>query len=89
MAFAYEAPAPDVCGLAALYMTGIARNQPFNDANKRTSLVTGLTFMALNGLGKLMVGREDIITTMLQVADGSMGWEDLAEWLRAGAVRRG
>jgi len=35
--------------MAAAYAWGVARNHAFLDGNKRTALVTALTFLRLNG----------------------------------------
>lgn len=47
-AWAYEdAELPE---LAAAYAFGIARNHPFVDGNKRTSLLALYTFLGVNGV---------------------------------------
>ncbi len=40
---------PDHAGVAAAYVFGLARNHAFVDGNKRTAIVTALTFLAVNG----------------------------------------
>jgi death-on-curing protein len=40
---------PDVIQLAAAYTTGIIRNHPFVDGNKRTGFVAGVLFLEMNG----------------------------------------
>lgn len=40
----------DLFDMAAAYAFHIAENQPFLDGNKRTGLVTALTFLAINGI---------------------------------------
>ncbi len=44
--FAY-AEKPDVIEMAAAYMSGIVRNHPFVDGNKRTGFVVGTLFLEL------------------------------------------
>lgn len=39
----------DLASLAASYAFGIAKNHPFLDGNKRTALVTSVTFLNLDG----------------------------------------
>lgn len=39
----------DIIEQAALLIEGIAMNHPFIDGNKRTALVTGITFLRTNG----------------------------------------
>jgi death on curing protein len=48
--FAYQEPSPTVAELAAAYASGIIRNHPFVDGNKRTALVTCRLFLDLNGI---------------------------------------
>ncbi|HEV3191946.1 MAG TPA: type II toxin-antitoxin system death-on-curing family toxin [Polyangiaceae bacterium] len=40
---------PSIAEMAAAYAWGIARNHPFVDGNKRTALLTALTFLAVHG----------------------------------------
>ncbi len=42
-------PDSTVFDLAALYCVGIVKNHPFIDGNKRTGLLAGRVFLALNG----------------------------------------
>src|SRR3989304_7695701 len=46
---AYGDPAPDLARLAASLASGLARNHPFVDGNKRTAAVACETFLELNG----------------------------------------
>ena len=73
--------APDVSALAAAYAFGIARNHPFFDGNKRTAFVVMELFLNLNGW-TLRASDPDCIATMLAVAAGNLGEEDLSDWLR-------
>lgn len=47
--FAY-ATSPDIIDLAAALTTGIVKNHPFVDGNKRTGFLLGIMFLELNGL---------------------------------------
>lgn len=40
---------PDLIDMAAAYTTGLLRNHPFFDGNKRTGFVVGILFLELNG----------------------------------------
>jgi death-on-curing protein len=80
-AWAYEEPQPDMARLAALYVTGIARNHPFNDANKRSAWVTGRAFLYLNKLD-VEFNKTAAVLIMVEVAEGGMDAEALAAWLR-------
>ena len=77
---AYE-PEADIARLAAAYGFGIAKNHPFIDGNKRTALVATRTFLILNGY-TLQASPVDKYTTFLQLAEGSLSEEELANWLR-------
>lgn len=76
----YE-PEADIATLAAAYAFGIAKNHPFVDGNKRTSLVACRTFLVLNGY-QLNTPPADKYLTFLSLADGSLSEEELANWLR-------
>ena len=78
---AYAQPPPDLAVLAAAYAYGIARNHPFVDGNKRTALVAARTFLLLNGVN-LEANQDEKYLTFLQLAQGSLPEEQLAEWIR-------
>jgi death-on-curing protein len=78
---AYGEPAPDLASLAAAYAYGIARNHPFVDGNKRTALVADRTFLILNGVD-LEATQDDKVLTFLNLAEGTISEEELAEWIR-------
>ena len=77
---AYE-PEADIATLAAAYAFGIAKNHPFVDGNKRTSLVACRTFLVLNGY-QLNTPPADKYLTFLSLADGSLSEDELATWIR-------
>jgi death-on-curing protein len=68
--------------LAASYAFGISRNHPFLDGNKRTSLVVAELFLELNGL-ELIASDVQCVATFLQIADGEVTEDQLAEWITA------
>jgi death-on-curing protein len=78
---AYGEPAPDLASLAAAYAYGIARNHPFVDGNKRTALVAARTFLILNGVD-LEATQDDKVLTFLNLAEGAISEEELADWIR-------
>src|ERR1051325_10106315 len=78
---AYGEPAPDVASLVAAYAYGIARNHPFVDGNKRTALVAARTFLILNGVD-LEATQGDKVLTFLNLAEGTISEEELADWIR-------
>ena len=78
---AYGEPAPDLASLAAAYAYGIARNHPFVDGNKRTALVAARTFLILNAVD-LEATQDDKVLTFLNLAEGTISEEELADWIR-------
>jgi death-on-curing protein len=66
----------DIFDIAAMYAVAIARGHVFNDANKRTALVTALTFLALQGVE---LAREPFLEEiMVLVAEGAIEDEELS-----------
>jgi death-on-curing protein len=72
--------------LAATLCVGIAKNQPFNDGNKRTALLVTRAFLYLNGK-QLEPSQAEEVTTLVAVAEGAMSEQELAEWLKANSSR--
>ena len=72
----------DPAALAAAFAFGIARSHPFIDGNKRTAWVLARLFLALNG-HTLAFQPDDAIRTVLALAAGELGEEELADWFRA------
>jgi len=78
---AYGDPPPDLAALAAAYASGVARNHPFIDGNKRTAFVICRTFLILNG-SDVFASREEKYSTFLRLAKGELSDEALAAWIR-------
>jgi death on curing protein len=70
----------DLAKLAAAYGFGIARNHPFVDGNKRTSLATMIVFLGLNGFD-LDAPPEQATALMVGLAAGEIAEEALAHWI--------
>lgn len=69
----------DIYEIAAMYAVALARGHVFNDANKRTALVTALTYLSLQGVD---IPRDDVLEEiMVDVAEGTLDQQDLAELL--------
>ena len=77
--WAYEQA--DLPELAAAYAFGIARNHPFVDGNKRTSLLALYTFLGVNGID-FIVPEADAAAIILAVAAGEVNEEGLTRWIR-------
>lgn len=78
--YAYD-PAADLADLAAAYLVGFGRSQGFNAGNKRTGLACALVFLRLNGHGLHVPGKE-LYALMMQAANGDIGDEVVAAYLR-------
>lgn len=76
-----ESEAPDMATLAAAYAYGIARNHPFNDANKRTAWSCCVLFLKVNGV-RIQVHAPEAVEVMVTLASGGMEEEAFAAWLR-------
>ena len=77
--WAYESA--ELTELAAAYGYGIARNHPFIDGNKRTSLLAIYTFLGVNGID-FIVSEAEAAVMMIALAAGEVSEESLARWIR-------
>lgn len=83
--FAYGGDDATLPRLAAAYASGIARNHPFVDGNKRTAFVVSLLFLRLNGL-TLDASQEKKYDTFLSLAAGTLDEAALAAWFEGHSV---
>ncbi len=83
---AYEADA-DVFRLAAAYCSGVVKNHPFIDGNKRTGTLCAVVFLGLNGVD-VEFDEATIVTMIYGLAAGEVAEDRLAGWLRASGVNR-
>ena len=56
-------------------------NHAFVDGNKRIGVYVMLSFLEMNGI-KIHCTDEELVHIGLSVADGSMGYEDLLQWVK-------
>ena len=56
-------------------------NHAFVDGNKRIGVYVMLSFLEMNGI-KIRCTDEELVRVGLSVADGSMGYPELLEWVR-------
>ena len=68
--------------LASAYAFGLVTNHPYLDGNKRIGFLALATFLGINDL-ELETTDEDIVTTMLALADGRLTVPQLTRWVRA------
>jgi death-on-curing protein len=78
---AYSDDPSDIARLAAAYAFGITRNHPFVDGNKRTAFVVCRTFLILNH-HDISSSQEEKYITFLELAEGRLSEEKLADWIR-------
>ena len=71
----------DLAALAAAYGYGIAKNHPFVDGNKRTSLLAIYTFLGINGID-FIVAEADSAAMILALVAGEVREESLARWIK-------
>ena len=67
--------------LAAAYAFGMARNRPFVEGNKRTSLLALYTFLGVNGIDYI-VPEAEAAAIVLALAAGEVDEEGLTRWIR-------
>ena len=60
-------------------------NHAFLDGNKRIGVYVMLTFLEMNGI-RMEYTTEELVTAGLSVADGSMSYEQLLDWVRIHVV---
>lgn len=78
--FAYGSN-PNIVELAAAYTTGIVRNHPFVDGNKRTGYSVAVGFLVLNGYRIATTG--GMKEAVVNLAEGSLGEDDFAAFLES------
>ena len=71
---------PTVLAKAARLAFGLAKNHALIDGNKRIAAHAMLVFLALNGI-QLDYTQRELADTFLGVADGSIGEEELLQWI--------
>lgn len=55
-------------------------NHAFVDGNKRIGVYVMLAFLEMNGI-RISCSDDDLVRIGLSVADGTMGYEDLLQWV--------
>jgi len=73
---------PSLAELASDYGYGFAKNQCFNDGNKRIALSAIDVFLQLNGR-ELCAQEVDAAVTLLAVAAGDIDQKELASWIES------
>lgn len=71
----------DLIALAALYASGIMRNHPFVDGNKRAGFLAAYVFLDING-SEIVADEGEVVVQCLALAASEIGEEEFAAWLR-------
>lgn len=72
---------PSITDLAAAYASGIVRNHPFVDGNKRTAFMVAFVFLASNGF-RLVATELDAAQVMTLLASGEIDEVAFSAWLQ-------
>jgi death-on-curing protein len=73
---------PDLFELAAVYASGLMRNHPFLDGNKRVGFLTALVFLEINGY-EFSADEVDATVKTLALAARDLSEAKYAAWLKA------
>ena len=77
---------PTLFELATAYASGIIRNHPFVDGNKRLGLAIALTFLETNGY-LTQLGEAEAVVMTLGLASREVDEAGYAKWLEDNCVR--
>ena len=72
---------PDIAELATCYASGVVRNHPFVDGNKRAAFLAAGIFLAINGY-RLVCGQAEATAAILALAASELDEASFAAWLR-------
>ncbi len=81
-AFGDEEQYPSIPEKAARLAYSITTNHAFIDGNKRIGVLTMLMTLKLNRI-TLVCTQADLIALGLAIADGSLGYDDIYQWVVA------
>ena len=77
---------PHLFEMAAAYATGIIKNHPFLDGNKRTGFLASAYFLELNGV-RFNAAEDDVVIQTLALAAGESDEVVFATWLKKSSRR--
>jgi death-on-curing protein len=78
---------PEMADLAAACVTGIVKNHPFLDGNKRTGFMMGAGFLERNG-HEFFAAELEVVLRTLALAAGELSESDYATWMKANSKPR-
>lgn len=76
---------PSIFDKAAAYLYHLAKNHPFNDANKRTAYVSALVFLKANHMS-ISFKKETLEQLVIGVAEGKIEKSELAYFFEYGKI---
>jgi death-on-curing protein len=79
---------PSLVEKAAALAFSLVKNHPFVDGNERIGHAVMEVFLVLNGY-EVAASVQEQEATVLQLAAGEIGRDELVKWLQSHAVRRG
>ncbi len=71
---------PGIVELAAAYASGVVRNHPFIDGNKRVGFMLAYIFLARNGY-RFLAGEAAATQAILDLASGALSEQEFISWL--------
>jgi len=77
---------PTVIEKAARMAYTICKNHPFIDGNKRVAVTAMLVILRMNDV-PISFSQQDLISLGLSIADGSIDYEDIIDWVNVHLVR--
>ncbi|OGG12627.1 hypothetical protein A2875_05450 [Candidatus Gottesmanbacteria bacterium RIFCSPHIGHO2_01_FULL_46_14] len=73
---------PTIFNKAGALCHSLIKNHAFVDGNKRTSLLSAMTFLELNGC-KFTCGQEELVSFGLKIDNENISAEGIASWLKS------
>ena len=74
---------PTLCAKAGMLLTGLVRNHPFWDGNKRTALLAMIEFLARNGRRFVAADDDGLYDWVLSAAARTTTRAEQADWVAA------
>lgn len=71
----------DLIALGALYASGVMRNHPFVDGNKRTGFLAAYSFLYVNGI-EIVAEEAEVVVQCLALAASEIDEAEFVAWLR-------
>lgn len=72
---------PDLFIKASALIHSLLMNHPFVDGNKRTAMLSGMTFLELNG-HRFTAAQKEIPDFALRIENEKLAIEDISTWLK-------